>query len=411
MNESETQNYTRPPWGRIPYDMAARAPWLRVPFEEVEYRTRWANIARQMQPLGLGAVLIFGGPGDSGLLRWVTNFDSNAGYTVAVITHDGGCILATNSLLRGEPMHSGIWMTYVEDVRPTMSRRYNPTAPTLEDKVSEVLSDYGLLGRSIGTVGAMGKDMWSAVQSASGNSVADFAAPFNEVMNQKSIAEINLLRRANVLSEAAYTAIRQQMRPGVTEMHLAGVAFEVAMGGGAENLSFPMALVGGARAGLKHVLPTNYALQEGDMVFMDFGLVVDGYVTDNAKTAIVGKGSPEVVHYVRTADRMTKASIEVIKPGVSQAVLDDVAFQVACEAGLSEDYYFRAHGVGTTLFQLPRFFPTDQTVLLEHQVFSLEPMITRLGFGGACVERTMLVTAHGCETLGGDTDGVWINES
>ena len=391
--------------------MAARTPWLRVPFTKEEYESRWARVGQAMAKTGLRAVVVLGGPGDSGLLRYLTNYDSNAGYTAAIVTPQGRCAIATNSLLRGEPMHSGVWMSYVEDVRPTMSRRYNPSAQTLEEKVAEVLADYGVSGGAIGVVGMAGNDMWSVLNRVSAGTVVDFSAELNEVMTIKSAAEIDLLRRANEVSERAYSAIRGEMRAGVTEMHLAGVAFEVAMGSGAENLSFPMALVGGARSGLKHVLPTDYVLREGDMVFMDFGLVFDGYVTDNAKTAVVGHGSEEVVHYVRTADMMTKASVRAIKPGVSQNLIDDVAFEVACEAGLSQDYYFRAHGVGTTLFQVPRFFPGDATTLRAGQVFSLEPMITRLGFGGACVERTILVTEDGCELLGGDTDGVWIDHA
>lgn len=399
----------RPAWGRVPYDMPSRTPWLRVPFTREEYAERWRRVGAAMGKGGLGAVVVLGGPGDSGLLRYLTNYDSNAGYTAAVVTPDGRCAMATNSLLRGEPMHSGVWMSYVEDVRPTMSRRYNPSAPTLEEKVAEVLSDYGAEGGSIGIAGMASHDMWTALNRVSRGSVVDFSAQLNEAMTIKSPAEIDLLRRANTVSEQAYAAIRAEMKAGVTEMHLAGVAFEVAMGSGAENLSFPMALVGGPRAGLKHVLPTDYVLREGDMVFMDFGLVFDGYVTDNAKTAVVGRGPEEVVHYVRTADDMTKASVAAIKPGVAQSVIDDVAFEVACEAGLANDYYFRAHGVGTTLFQFPRFFPGDGTPLREGQVFSLEPMTTRLGFGGACVERTILVTSDGCELLGGETDGVWID--
>ncbi len=401
----------RPAWGRVPYDMPSRTPWLRVPFTREEYADRWRRVGEAMGQGGLRAVVVLGGPGDSGLLRYLTNYDSNAGYTAAVVTPDGRCAMATNSLLRGEPMHSGVWMSYVEDVRPTMSRRYNPSAPTLEEKVAEVLSDYGAEGGSIGFAGMANRDMWMVLNRVSNGRVVDFSAELNETMTIKSPAEVELLRRANTVSEQAYAAIRAEMKAGVTEMHLAGVAFEVAMGSGAENLSFPMALVGGPRGGLKHVLPTDYALREGDMVFMDFGLVFDGYVTDNAKTAVVGHGSEDVLHYVRTADDMTKASVAAIKPGVAQNVIDDVAFEVACEAGLSDDYYFRAHGVGTTLFQFPRFFPGDGTTLREGQVFSLEPMITRLGFGGACVERTILVTKDGCELLGGTTDGVWVDHA
>lgn len=398
----------RPAWGRVPHDMETRRPWVRAPFELDEYQRRWTAVAARMQDMNLDAVVVLGGAGDSGLLRYLTNFESYVGQTIVVVTRKGQCALATNSLMRGEPMQSSIWMSLVEDVRTTMPRRYAPNAESLEAIAVEILQDYGAASGRIGYVGSPSRDLWQALEQLCAVPPVSFDAQLNDVMSIKSEPEIQLLRRANAVAETAFEAVRSELRPGVTESHLAARAFAAMMEGGAEGPSFSLALVAGPRSGLKHVLPTNYRLQEGDVFFMDFGLVLDGYVTDNARTAIVGRGSDEAVRFVRAADAMTAAAIRVASPGTSQSVLDDAAFAVACEAGFGDDYYFRAHGVGTTLFQPPRFYPGDHTTLRVGEVFSLEPMLVRLGFGSACVERTLLVTQTGCELLGAGP-GVWIH--
>ncbi len=399
--------FTRPPWGRVPFDMHTREPWLRVPFARSEYEARWHRIAAVLDAAGVDAIVVTGGPGDCGLLRYVTNFESYVGYSAAIITRKGECALATNSLMRGEPMHSSIWMTYVEDVRPTMPRRYAPQAPSLEAKVTEVLGDYRVTGGRIAYAGTLGRELWAALEQAAPAGVVDFSAQLNDVMRIKSAAEIALLTQANAVAAEAFRQVRAALRPGVTETRLAAIAFAAMMEGGAEGPSFSLALAGGPRSGLKHVLPSHYALRQGDIFFMDFGLVLEGYVTDNARTAIVGRGSPEAIRFVETAERMTEAAIAAVAPGTSQSVLDDLAFAVACDAGFAEDYYFRAHGVGTTLFQPPRFYPGEHETLRVGEVFSLEPMLARLGFGSACVERTLVVTEAGCQRLGHD-DGIWL---
>ncbi len=397
----------RPSWGRVPFDIRAREPWLRVPFSREEYEARWGRLAQALDEGSLDAVVVLGGPGDCGQVRYLTNFESYVGYTAVVITRKGQCALATNSLMRGEPMHSSIWMTYVEDVRPTMPRRYAPEALPLEAKVAEILADYGVTGR-VAYSGTISRDMWNALEQAGGGEPPDFSAQINTLMGIKSANEITLIRRANVVAENAFAAVRSALRVGVRETELAAAAFAAMMAGGGEGPSFSLALAGGPRSGLKHALPSDYALRDGDIFFMDFGLVLEGYVTDTARTAIVGTGSDEAMRFVRCAEQMTRAALSVASPGTSQSVLDDAAFQVACDAGFAQDYYFRAHGVGTTLFQPPRFYPGDHTTLREGEVFSLEPMLARLGFGSACVEQTVLVTPTGREVLSGG-DGIWLD--
>lgn len=401
---------TRPAWGRIPYDIENRRPWLKAPFPETEYSRRWTALGERLKSRGIGAAVVFAGPGDTGAVRYLTNFESYVGNTAVVVTADGRCAIATNSLMRAEPMQSSIWMTHVQDVRPTAPKRYARNAKPLETLVCEILSDYLGEGGDIATVGTVGKSFVETIlDKRPGTRLVEFGDELSALMALKSQSEIDLLRRANELVVDVFSAVRDEIAIGVTETHLAGVAFEAMMAGGSEGPSFSLALVAGARGGLKHALPSDYRMRSGDILFIDFGLLFEGYVTDNARTAIVGKPSRDALDFVRAADAMTEAALAVARPGVAQSELDDAAFAVACERGFRSDYYFRAHGVGTTLFQPPRFTPGSTTPLVQNEIFSVEPMLVRHGFGSACVERTVLISTNGAEVLDVGP-GIWIDQ-
>ncbi len=401
----------RPAWGRIPYDIDSRRRWLKAPFPEAEYSRRWKALGERLKSRGIGAAVVLAGPGDTGAVRYLTNFESYVGNTAVVVTAKGECAMATNSLMRAEPMQSSIWMTHVQDVRPTAPRRYAPNAKPLEAIVSEILSDYAVDSGDIATVGTVGKSFVETIlNDRPGTGLVEFGDELSALMAVKSEAEIELLRRANGVVVDVFSAIRREIAPGVSEAKLAGIAFEAMMAGGAEGPSFSLALVAGERGGLKHALPSDYRMRSGDILFIDFGLVLEGYVTDNARTAIVGTPSSDRLAFVQAADAMTEAALAVARPGVAQSQLDDAAFAVACERGFRSDYYFRAHGVGTTLFQPPRFTPGSTTPLALNEIFSVEPMLVRHGFGSACVERTVLITESGAEVL--DTGpGIWIDQN
>ena len=142
-------------------------------------------------------------------------------------------------------------------------------------------------------------------------------------------------------------------------------------------------------------------------MFIDFGLLYKGYVTDNSRSGLVGRGTAEQRRFLETGLEMTAAAVAVSRPGAPQSALDDAAFRVACDAGYRDMYWCRAHGVGTTTFMQPRFAPGDQTPLRAGEVFSLEPMLVHHGVGTSCVENTVLITETGARVLSRATERWW----
>lgn len=389
----------RPAWGRVPFDQERRSQWSRVPFPYEEYQSRWNKVALRLQEMGLDALVAYGTNGDAAAIRYLTNFDSALGHSVAIVTAKGECVLLTNGLFRSEPMHSQIWLSPVPDVRPAAHERLRSTLPPLSDAALQALSDYGA-NRRIGLAGAPPYAVHRKLeQQLPGSAMVDVTAMLNDIMSVKSEREVALIRRALSVSDRAYERVRTMMRPGLSELDYAGVVFEEIGRGGADGLSFPLSLVGGPRSGHKQVGPIDYRLEDGDFLFMDLGIFFEGYATDNSRGGVVGRMSEDKRLFLQAGEDMTMACIAAAGPGVPQQRLDDAAFAVAREYGFVDDYYFRAHGIGTAPFMAPRFMPNDETPMRPGEVFVVEPMLIREGYGTACDEFTVLVTETGTEVL------------
>ncbi|MER2533852.1 MAG: Xaa-Pro peptidase family protein [Rhizobiaceae bacterium] len=393
------ESVSRPPWGRVPFDRENRSRWSRVPFPYEEYQARWNRLAVRLREAGLDALVVYGTTGEAAAIRYLTNFDSALGHSIAIVTAKGECVLLTNGLFRSEPMHSQIWLSPVPDVRPAAHERLRSALPPLSEAALQALSDYSA-DRRIGLAGAPPYAVHHKFRQRFGDAgLVDFTPVLNDVMSVKSECEIALIRRALSVSDRAYERVRSMMRPGLSELDYAGAVFEEIGRGGAEGLSFPLSLVGGPRSGHKQVGPIDYRLEDGDFLFMDLGIFFEGYATDNSRGGVVGRMPEDKRLFLQAGEDMTMACIAAAGPGVPQQRLDDAAFAVARDYGFVDDYYFRAHGIGTAPFMAPRFMPNDETPMRPGEVFVVEPMLIREGFGTACDEFTVLITENGTEVL------------
>src|SRR5207302_1227973 len=103
---------------KVPYGSEDRRPWMTLPFPQAEYDRRIAAVRGRMQAEDLAALVAFSSNADPGHARYLANFEAGAGETFVVIPLDRGPMLTTNWLMHGEPMHTSIWTTWLEDVRP-----------------------------------------------------------------------------------------------------------------------------------------------------------------------------------------------------------------------------------------------------------------------------------------------------
>ncbi|MEZ4554559.1 MAG: M24 family metallopeptidase [Dehalococcoidia bacterium] len=199
--------------------------------------------------------------------------------------------------------------------------------------------------------------------------------------------EVDLLTRAVLLGDAAFTHAASTARAGMSERELAWEVQRFAMEHGADDLSFPTIIAGGAWGALPHAYPRVTALEPGTGVVMDLGVVVEGYCSDLTRTIVLGEPDArfrEIYDIVLTAQEMAEERIEA---GMTGEQAHQIAARVIAEAGYGEYFgHGLGHGVGLDIHEAPRLGPRSADVLADGQVVTVEPGIYIPGWGGVRIE-------------------------
>ena len=219
------------------------------------------------------------------------------------------------------------------------------------------------------------------------------APPIVEEMRAiKEPEEIAAIQRAVDLADEAFQAVAARIEPGWSEKQVAWEIEKYAREHGAEHLSFPTIVAAGPHGAMPHAMPTDYALQPGDPVVIDMGVVVDGYCSDLTRTIVAGRPDArflEVYDIVLTAQRTAE---ELITSGMSGEEAHMLAHNVIAAAGYGENFgHGLGHGVGLLIHEAPRLAKMSRDELRDGMVITVEPGIYITGWGGVRIEDQAVV--------------------
>ena len=214
--------------------------------------------------------------------------------------------------------------------------------------------------------------------------ILDAVEPLRAV---KDSEEIEAITRAVRLGDEACAHAAALLRPGVSERELAWEVQRYAIEHGAERLSFQTIVAAGPHGSMAHARPRDVAVEAGQGVVMDLGVVVDGYCSDLTRTLFAGEPDARfarVYDAVLTAQTM---AIERIEAGMSGADAHAIAATVLAEFGYSEAFtHGLGHGVGIEVHEAPRLAADSDAVLADGHVVTVEPGAYFPGWGGVRIE-------------------------
>jgi methionyl aminopeptidase len=202
---------------------------------------------------------------------------------------------------------------------------------------------------------------------------------------RKSAAEIETMARAGEAVADCLELMREQIRPGVTTADLDALAEEfIRSRGGVPTFNgyrgYPASICTSPNAMVVHGIPGPYALAEGDVLSVDVGVTLDGYVGDSAWTFPVGEISPDVERLLAVCEDALYAGIEQARLGGHLSDISHAIQGVVEDAGFSVIRALVGHGVGRSMHedpQIPNFGPAGRgPVLQEGMTLAIEPMIT-----------------------------------
>lgn len=235
----------------------------------------------------------------------------------------------------------------------------------------------------------------------------------------KSPAEQGLVRAAAAVGRRAVTAFLEMLRPETSEAEAVAAAASVAAAGGA-GLYFA-AVSSGPQSGRYSATPLpgfgTRRFQNGDLVRIDLGIVLDGYLCDFGRTAVVGEPSADQDRLLSTLTTALDRVIDSLSPGMPTsdlvAVGDEalaragVGFGAAGPSGMYASYPAHwGHGLGLG-WERPWLAPTETLTLEPGMVLAIERAITLDGIGTVAAEQNLLLTETGTELLTQGPYGRW----
>jgi methionyl aminopeptidase len=242
---------------------------------------------------------------------------------------------------------------------------------------------------------------------------------------RRSTEELTKMRKAGRVVAEMHEKCIAATKPGVTTADLDKVAREVLDRRGARSNflnyhGFPAVICTSPNDVIVHGIPGDYRLEEGDILSLDCGAIIEGYHGDAAVTVPVGQVTEDASRLMKVTDESLQAAIAQIRDGNRLSDIGHAVQTVAEGAGYSVVREYVGHGIGTAMHeepQIPNYGPPGRGIKLRvGHVFAVEPMVNAGGPGtvllddgwtvktadgslSAHFEHTIAVTDDGPEVL------------
>jgi Xaa-Pro aminopeptidase len=216
----------------------------------------------------------------------------------------------------------------------------------------------------------------------------------------KDEEEISCIRRAVEMGAGLFRVALRTIRPGVSEVEVAGALEFAARCAGAEGMSFPTIVASGPRSAVVHGRASSSAISRRGFVVCDFGVILAGYCSDRTRTVHVGRPARVARQIYEAVREAQQAAIAAVRGGVSAGEVDGAARRVLRKCKL-ERYFTHStgHGLGLEIHEAPRLAAAQSQTLEPGMVVTIEPGAYVPGKCGVRIEDVVVVTPGGCEVL------------
>ncbi len=347
-------------------------------------KMRYAHLKRQMEEHEVDMVMLVGGAGMGSRLQRLTGSTSG---TAVIIPLDG------------DPAH----FVYGVDYNSTIDESWLPVKliegrsaalPAITGYANECLKEGAKIGVNLGTLNHASYKSYSKALKGELVDISGDIIP--EVWFGLYPDEIKFHRAVSKLADIGCAAVKEAMRPGITETELAAEANYAMQRNGAETFSFETIVSTGERSAYSHGYPTPRKLREGELVLVDLGPTIGGYAADETRTYLLGSDAKKE-KMLEAMDKSVQAVIDNVRPGVKCSELDAISRKVLKEHGFPD--YMHSLGHPLSGFVTPLLSKNSEDILKPGHLFTVEPGIYIPGYGGVRMEENVVVTEDGCEQL------------
>ena len=227
-----------------------------------------------------------------------------------------------------------------------------------------------------------------------------FTKQINGFRSVKEAWELDVMRKAQEITDKAFAEVCPRLKAGMTELELQAELIYCLYKNGATGLAFDPIVVSGPNSSLPHGVAGERVIRPGDFVTMDFGALYNGYCADMTRTVAVGYATEEMQKVYNTVLEAQLAGLAISKAGVPGKDIDGAARKVITDAGYGE-YFGHGYGhcLGLEVHENPSPNGRNDQPMPVGAVASAEPGIYLPGQFGVRIEDTCVFLEDGIEIL------------
>jgi len=321
-------------------------------------------------------------------IRWLTGFTGSAG---TLIVRPDEMVLVTDGRY-GEQAR-------VQIAASGASARVmvGSSASALRDAMERALADAGSVAVDPAEITHA---QYESLASQSSARLVMLGGVVPHLRRRKTAAEIARMRRAAACTDAALAECVPMLSQRVTERDVRDELEYRMRRHGADGPSYDTIVATGPNGARPHHRPTSTVIEEGHLVVIDVGALVDGYHSDMTRTYLIGSVDPLLRRMHDVVCESQLAGLAAVRAGVPAGDVDKVCRDIIADAGFGGEFiHSTGHGVGLQIHEQPWVRTTLTEPLQRGEVVTVEPGVYREGLGGVRIEDLVVVTDTGCDIL------------
>lgn len=379
---------------------------LNIPsIPDYEYKERIAKVQAAMAKEGYDLILSYGNEAEPQYCRYFSNYWPSFETAGVLIPAQGEAMLLigpesyTYASDRSKLPQIRLLKAFRESSEPEYPGK---KLDTFQSVFKEVLGDkpitrFGVAGLPLMTIG-----VYEALQAAlPGVKIEKADEIVNRIRMIKTENELKCMRAAAEITKKTFDYVLENIKVGMTEQQVVGLALGKMHELGAERESYPLWVLTGKGSNQAISRPRNKAIEKGDMTFLQIGARVDGYASSIGRPVVFGKATQEQKDLIMAAYKAQEDAIASLMPGVKACDVAQKHIDNVTALGYGDWLlYGPFHGNGTMEGEAPWIETSADFLLEENMTFCADIF---LGSGekeiGLRIEDVVCVKEGGAENL------------
>ena len=378
---------------------------LDIPYiPEEEYTERIKKVQMAMKEDGFDLLLCYGNEAEPQFVRYFSNYWPSFETAGVLVAQEGDPLLliGPESYTYASDRSRITQICRLKAFRESSEPEYpGEKMDTFQTVIKMLLDDkkakrFGVAGLPLMTIG-----VYEALCDAVDVKIEKADYIVNNIRMRKTENELACMRYAAKITAETFDHVLANIKVGMTEQQVAGLALGKMHELGAERESYPVWVLTGKGSNQAISRPRNKKIEKGDMTFIQIGARVDGYASSIGRPVVFGKATPEQRKLIEVGYKAQADVISKLKAGVPACDIAKFHVENVTNMGYGEWLlYGPCHGNGTMEGEAPWIETNSDYLLEENMTFCVDIFLgSKETETGLRMEDVVCITKDGVENL------------